>query len=99
MIELRFPTSGSLYLRESRGSADEYVTLDRDVDPSGQFCIGPSCERGWYVQGPAAPLQSRFQRGQCKLVRQPRFLSLSRLNRAKFIILWRCSHRTGGSAH
>ncbi|KAF1846161.1 uncharacterized protein K460DRAFT_313337 [Cucurbitaria berberidis CBS 394.84] len=63
MTRIRFPASGSLYLCESMGNDDTYIVLDRDVDPSGQFCIGPSCERGWYAQGKITSLPSRPSQG------------------------------------
>ncbi|PVH93339.1 hypothetical protein DM02DRAFT_721750 [Periconia macrospinosa] len=47
---IRFPATGSLYLRKST-VGDSWVPLDPKFDPSGQFCIGPSCDRGWYKNG------------------------------------------------
>ncbi|KAH8725094.1 kinase-like domain-containing protein [Phaeosphaeriaceae sp. PMI808] len=57
MTNIRFPASGSLYLCNSMADDDKFVTLDREVDPSGEFCIGPSCERGWYTRDktPSSP--------------------------------------------
>ena len=46
MTRIRFATNGSLYLTKSMAESDAYVALDRETDPSGEFCIGPSCERG-----------------------------------------------------
>jgi len=66
MTGIRFPASGSLYLRESMADDDAYVTLDRAVDPSGDFCIGPSCERGWYPPNSTSSLRARSNRGPCK---------------------------------
>ena len=63
IAKIRFPASGSLCLRESMGDSDAYVSLDSEIDPSGQFCIGPSCERGWYPEGVTTSLQSCFNRG------------------------------------
>ncbi|KAF2463512.1 uncharacterized protein BDR25DRAFT_383569 [Lindgomyces ingoldianus] len=63
MTEIRFPASGSLYLRESMVDDNKYVALDRGVDPSGQFCIGPSCERGWYAPAKIASVHSRLNQG------------------------------------
>lgn len=66
MTEIRFPASGSLYVRKSIPGNDKYVALDQEVDPSGQFCIGPSCERGWHASGKIAPVHSRLNRGPCE---------------------------------
>ncbi|KAF2276240.1 uncharacterized protein EI97DRAFT_377861 [Westerdykella ornata] len=63
LAAIRFPASGSLYLCESMADDDTYVALDRDMDPSGRFCIGPSCERGWYAQSTTVSLHSPFNRG------------------------------------
>ncbi|KAF1912281.1 kinase-like domain-containing protein [Ampelomyces quisqualis] len=51
LASIPFPANGSLYLRESMTDGEPWVALDRTVDPSGQFCIGPSCERAWSAQG------------------------------------------------
>ncbi|KAH7389999.1 kinase-like domain-containing protein [Pyrenochaeta sp. MPI-SDFR-AT-0127] len=47
LAAIRFPASGNLYLRDSLTDGETRLTLSPDADPSGQFCIGPSCERGW----------------------------------------------------
>jgi hypothetical protein len=65
LAAIRFPASGSLYLCESMSDDDMYVALGSDMDPSGRFCIGPSCERGWDAQGKAAP-SSPFNQGPCE---------------------------------
>ncbi|CAN9147720.1 unnamed protein product [Alternaria alternata] len=49
MTDIRFPASGSLYLRHSMAADDACIAMDLDMDPSGEFCIGPSCNRGWYT--------------------------------------------------
>ena len=64
--KLRFPASGGLYLRESLGKGDRFVGLDQEMDPEGRFCIGPSCERGWWRRGVPAALQAGFNRGPCQ---------------------------------
>ncbi|KAF1845533.1 uncharacterized protein K460DRAFT_386030 [Cucurbitaria berberidis CBS 394.84] len=51
LASIQFPANGSLYLCESMTDGEHWVALDRNVDPSGQFCIGPSCERAWSGQG------------------------------------------------
>jgi hypothetical protein len=68
MAAICLPASGSLYLRESmsKDDGDAYIALDHDADPYQQFCIGPSCERGWYSQdNEATCLHSHFNRGPC----------------------------------
>ncbi|KAL6711319.1 hypothetical protein ACN47E_005850 [Coniothyrium glycines] len=50
LASFQFPAHGSLYLCESMTNGEVWVALDQKVDPSGQFCIGPSCERAWSSQ-------------------------------------------------
>jgi hypothetical protein len=63
LASLRFPANGSLYLCESMTDNESWIALDEDVDPSGQFCIGPSCERAWSVRG-----RIHVNNGPCKLI-------------------------------
>ncbi|ORY17472.1 hypothetical protein BCR34DRAFT_610932 [Clohesyomyces aquaticus] len=63
MARIRFPANESLYLCETMADDDTFVALYRDVDPLGEFCIGPSCERGWYPDGMTAPLPAHINRG------------------------------------
>ncbi|KAH8710213.1 hypothetical protein GQ44DRAFT_763149 [Phaeosphaeriaceae sp. PMI808] len=51
LASIQFPANGSLYLRESMTDSNSWVALNQSIDPSGQFCIGPSCERAWSTQG------------------------------------------------
>jgi len=66
MAEIRFPASGSLYLLESVTESDTRVALDQETDPEGEFCIGPSCERGWHTTEALASASPRFDQGPCK---------------------------------
>ncbi|KAH6859108.1 hypothetical protein BKA58DRAFT_414728 [Alternaria rosae] len=63
MTKIRLPANGSLYLSESMAENDAHVSLNREMDPSGEFCIGPSCERGWHVPDESANLSRHFNRG------------------------------------
>lgn len=63
MAEIRFPANGSLYHTKSMTENDKHIVLDQDIDPSGEFCIGPSCERRWHT--PNDPETSHYQ-GPCK---------------------------------
>lgn len=67
LAAIRFPANGSLYLRESIADDDTNIPLDSDMDPRELFCIGPSCERGWFVQSETTSFRSRFNRGPCEL--------------------------------
>ena len=64
LTRLQFPAHGSLYLRGSLD--DSVVPLDHDVDPTQQYCIGQSCERGWSSQNDTMKMQSLFKSGPCK---------------------------------
>jgi len=68
LASIQFPANGSMYLCESMTDGEPWVALDRTVDPSGQFCIGPSCERAWSAQGKIMARPSQVKNGPCKLV-------------------------------
>ncbi|PGH10605.1 hypothetical protein AJ80_07456 [Polytolypa hystricis UAMH7299] len=63
LTNIPFPANGSLYLRESMASNDKYELLNPDMDPTGQFCIGPPCEQGWISQNEMASSQSHLNLG------------------------------------
>jgi hypothetical protein len=67
LAAIAFPAYGSLYLRESMGAEDMYKPLAPEMDPSGQFCIGPSCERSWSDKIEAESIRFHFDRGPCEL--------------------------------
>jgi hypothetical protein len=98
---IRLPASGSLYLRESMSEddGDAYIALDHNVDPSGQFCIGPSCDRGWYsLEKKAASLHPQFNRGLCGCSIQTRHSKLTLSDRAESIFIRHCACRTRNDA-
>jgi hypothetical protein len=66
LAAISFPAYGSLYLRESMGADDKYIPIAPEVDPSGQSCIGPSCERSWFGMDEAESVRVRFDRGPCE---------------------------------
>jgi hypothetical protein len=66
LAAITFPANGSLYLRESMEAGDKYTPLASQMDPSGRFCIGPSCERSWFGKDEAESVQARFDRGPCE---------------------------------
>ncbi|OQD61137.1 hypothetical protein PENPOL_c018G10343 [Penicillium polonicum] len=51
---IRFPASGGLYLRNKTNILD-CTPLDKDIDPTGSFCIGPSCDRAYQTEGIETP--------------------------------------------
>jgi hypothetical protein len=67
LASICFPASGNLYLCESLVEGETHFKLSRDVDPSGQFCIGPSCERQWINQAQEGPKISvtKSKQGPC----------------------------------
>lgn len=73
LASIRFPASGSLYLRESLAKDKTQIKLSLDKDPSQRFCIGPSCERQWFSQleGGTTFVSSEFDRGPCEFNGQP----------------------------
>lgn len=62
---IKLPANGSLYLCESMTDGESWIALDKDTDPSGQFCIGPSCERAWSDQENGMAMPSRVK-GPCE---------------------------------
>lgn len=51
---IRFPASGGLYLRNKTNILN-CTPLDKDIDPAGSFCIGPSCDRAYQTEGIETP--------------------------------------------
>ncbi|KAJ5360863.1 Aminoglycoside phosphotransferase [Penicillium concentricum] len=47
---IRFPAYGGLYLQKERNISNQ-IPLDKDIDPTGSFCIGPSCDRAYQTEG------------------------------------------------
>lgn len=66
LAKITFSVNGSLYLRESMAAGDKYEPLSLELDPSGQFCVGPSCEPSWFGKDEAKSIQGRFDRGPCE---------------------------------
>ncbi|RAL05584.1 phosphotransferase family protein [Aspergillus ibericus CBS 121593] len=46
--ELKFPAYGSLYLRQSVPDGYCHYPLPPQLDPTGLFCVGPSCNRSMW---------------------------------------------------
>lgn len=63
LSRLSFPANGSLYLRESISNG---IPLNRESDPSGDFCIGQSCERDWSGEKDTTVAKSLFNSGPCR---------------------------------
>jgi hypothetical protein len=66
----QFPAYGSLYLRESMAKDDASIDLSPEMDPSGMFCVGPSCDKDWYAQDKAQHLHP----GPCEFTSFDRFI-------------------------
>lgn len=63
LSEIQFPAYGSLYFKISLNDT-EMIPLDSSIDPQGEFCIGPSCDSSWFIQG-SHQLPSGFLCGPC----------------------------------
>ncbi|KAJ5155011.1 Aminoglycoside phosphotransferase [Penicillium coprophilum] len=46
---IRFPAYGGLYLQKETNILKS-IPLDKDIDPTGSFCIGPSCDRTYQTE-------------------------------------------------
>lgn len=67
MTKIRLPANGSLCLRESMSEDDKFIVLDTEVDPSREYCIGPTWERRWYeAHVKRTSVYSQFDRGRCE---------------------------------
>ncbi|TKA58969.1 hypothetical protein B0A49_11243 [Cryomyces minteri] len=47
LASLPLPAYGSLYLRQSISEEMQRIDLSSNLDPSGLYCVGPSCDRLW----------------------------------------------------
>ncbi|KAL2354250.1 hypothetical protein BJ546DRAFT_978746 [Cryomyces antarcticus] len=47
LASLTLPAYGSLYLRQSISEETQRIDLSSNLDPSGLYCVGPSCDRLW----------------------------------------------------
>ncbi|EGD94786.1 hypothetical protein TESG_02290 [Trichophyton tonsurans CBS 112818] len=77
LLSLQFPAYGNLYFRHSIPNL-QHVPLDKELDPSSQYCIGPAASLQWanggrtpeYSSGPWMNLQefgeSLAKRSLCK---------------------------------
>lgn len=76
---IQFPAYGGLYLRADASIPEShYQILDRSIDPSNSFCIGPSCDRSFHVDPGIKLGQSKgdFDQGPCEY---PGFCNLYKL--------------------
>ncbi|KAM5437911.1 hypothetical protein MaudCBS49596_006474 [Microsporum audouinii] len=46
LLSLQFPAYGNLYFRRSIPNLPQ-IPLDKDVDPSGRYCVGPAASTPW----------------------------------------------------
>ncbi|KAK4861744.1 hypothetical protein LT330_003779 [Penicillium expansum] len=52
---IRFPASGGLYLQKKTGFS-KCTPLDKDIDLTSSFCIGPSCDRAYQTEEIETPV-------------------------------------------
>ena len=64
LASIRFPAYGSLYLRDLCPELVRYQPLGFVEDPAGSYCVGPSCERAYMLQGRDSSLH--IDKGPCK---------------------------------
>lgn len=51
LADCRFPAYGSLYFRQAIPDTFRSQNLSPSMDPSKQYCVGPSCHRSWWKPG------------------------------------------------
>lgn len=66
IASIHFPAIGNLYLRQSLAGQVNYTPLNSTIDPSGLYCIGPSCDRSWIEDPHAKKLGHNIDSGPCK---------------------------------
>ena len=79
---IRFPAYGSLYFRQSIAKASERILLDRSVDPTGLFCIGPACGPAWTDGVSPNDIQPDLDAGPCRKHRCFLLFVLTMIHRA-----------------
>lgn len=63
---IRFPASGGLYLQK-KPNISNCTSVDKDIDPTGSFCIGPSCDRAYQTEGIETPdVPGLYDTGPCE---------------------------------
>lgn len=65
LATIQFPAYGNLYFRQSIPEPSKRVLLDSFLDPTGQFCVGPSCDPAWTNGTTAADIDSTLDLGPC----------------------------------
>lgn len=65
LATIQFPAYGNLYFRQSIPEPPKRVLLDSFLDPTGQFCVGPSCDPAW-SNGTCADIDSTLDMGPCQ---------------------------------
>ncbi|KAI4263399.1 MAG: hypothetical protein L6R42_001448 [Xanthoria sp. 1 TBL-2021] len=63
---IQFPAYGNLYFRQSIPEPSKRVLLDSFLDPTCQFCVGPSCDPAWTNGTTAADIDSTLDMGPCE---------------------------------
>ncbi|KAI4281448.1 MAG: hypothetical protein L6R38_003686 [Xanthoria sp. 2 TBL-2021] len=63
LATIQFPAYGNLYFRQSIPEPSKRVLLDSFLDPTGQFCVGPSCDPAWTNGTTAADIDSTLDLG------------------------------------
>lgn len=58
LASICFPAYGRLYHKMSVDPR-EVVPLDKSIDPSGEFCVGPACDASWTDLFGYGPLRQR----------------------------------------
>jgi hypothetical protein len=62
---IRFPAFGGLYLQKETNISNR-TPLGKDIDPTGSFCIGPSCHRAYQTEGIEIPVSDIYDTGPCE---------------------------------
>ncbi|KAL8754810.1 MAG: hypothetical protein Q9199_004081 [Rusavskia elegans] len=63
LAAIQFPAYGNLYFRQSIPEPSKRVLLDSFLDPTAQFCVGPSCDPAWTNGTTAADIDSTLDMG------------------------------------
>ena len=66
LAAIRFPAYGSLYFRKSISKESERTLLDSTADPTGSYCVGPSCGPSWTNGTSSADISPDLDAGPCE---------------------------------
>jgi hypothetical protein len=66
LFSIQFPAYGNLYFLPPNANSFSYQVLDHTFNPTGSYCVGPSCDRVFMLESHASPASPTVEKGPCK---------------------------------